>query len=104
MTLGSPLTSIISVPYTLTAIIGPTTATTSITYIWQANGQAAQTHTGDGASDTASFTWPVGATRVKTIAVTASNAAGSAGQSRDIIIYATPIYYDHWVYLPVVTR
>ncbi len=104
VTISGPPTGTIDILYTFTAMISPITATIPITYVWQATGQAAQTHTGGGASDTASFTWPAGATGVKTIAVTASNAAGSAGKSRDIIIYATPIYYDHWVYLPVVLK
>ncbi len=102
--LSGPPTGTIDIPYTFTAMVSPITATTPITYVWQATGQVAQTHTGRGASDTASFAWPADATGVKTIAVTASNAAGSAGKSRNIIIYATPIYYDHWAYLPAVMR
>lgn len=104
LALSGPPTGTIGISYAFTATVNPVTATTPITYVWQATGQVAQTHTGRGASDTASFTWPAGATGAKTIAVTASNAVGSASQSRNIIIYATPIHYDHWVYLPLVKK
>lgn len=104
LTLSGPPTGTIDIPYTFTATISPVTATIPITYVWQATGQAAQTHTGGGVSDTASFTWPAGAAGVKTVAVTASNAAGSASQNRTILIYAKPVVYDHWIYLPVVLK
>ena len=101
---SGPATGVISTAYTFTATVSPITATTPITYVWQATGQTAQTHTGRGASDTATFTWPTGATGQKTVTVSASNAVGTASKSSSITIYSEPIVFDHWVYLPVVIK
>jgi hypothetical protein len=99
-----PALGIIDVSYTFTATVSPITTTQPITYVWQATGLTTQTHTGRGASDTATFTWPSGATGVKTISVSASNQVGTAHGSKNIIISETPIVFNHWVYLPLVIR
>ncbi len=99
-----PALGIINVSYTFTATVNPITATTPITYVWQATGLPTQTHTGRGGSDTATFTWPTGATGVKTISVSASNKAGAAQGSKNITISETPIIFSHWVYLLTVRR
>jgi hypothetical protein len=104
VTLTGPTIGAVGISYAFTATVSPITVTTPITYVWQATGQTAQTHTGRGASDTAIFTWPSGATGVKTITVSASNKAGTAHGSNSILISATPIVFNHWVYLPAVLR
>jgi hypothetical protein len=104
MTLTGPTIGAVGISYTFTATVSPITATQPITYVWQATGQTAQTHTGRGTSDTASFTWPTGATGQKTVTVSASNAAGTVSKSSSITLYATPIQFNHWVYLPAVLR
>jgi hypothetical protein len=72
--------------------------------VWQVTGLTTQTHTGRGTSDTATFTWPAGATGGKTINVIASNQAGNKQSSRAILISATPIVFDRWIYLPLILR
>ena len=104
VTPAGPALGVINISYTFTATVSPLTATTPITYVWQATGLTTQTHTGRGASDIAIFTWPSGATGVKTITVSASNKAGTAQGNRSILITATPIIFNHWVYLPTVLR
>ena len=91
VTVNGPTIGAVGISYTFTATVSPITATTPITYVWQATGQTAQTHTGRGASDTATFTWPTGATGQKTITVSASNAVGAASKNSFITIYNEPI-------------
>ncbi len=102
--LNGPAIGVVDISYTFTATVSPITATTPITYVWQATALTTQTHTGRGASDTAIFTWPPGAAGVKTITVSASNKAGTAYGSSRILIFATPIVFNHWAYLPAVLR
>jgi hypothetical protein len=99
-----PALGVINVSYTFTATVSPIGTTQPITYVWQATGLPTQTHTGRGGSDTATFTWPSGATGLKTITVSASNKAGTAHGSNSILISATPIVFNHWVHLPAVRR
>ena len=102
--LNGPAIGVVGNSYTFTATVSPITATQPITYVWQATGQTAQTHTGRGASDTATFIWPSGAAGVKTITVSASNKAGTAHGNNNILISATPIVFNQWAYLPAVLR
>jgi hypothetical protein len=104
VTINGPTLGVINVSYTFTATVSPNTATTPITYVWEATGQTTQTHTGGGISDTASFTWPASGTGNKTITVTASNSAGSALQSSHILITTEPIIFNNPIYLPLVVR
>ena len=104
VTINGPTIGAVGISYTFTATASPITVTMPITYVWQATGQTAQTHTGRGTNDTASFTWPAGATGQKTITVSASNAIGTVSKSSFILIYNEPIVFDHWVYLPIVKR
>jgi hypothetical protein len=99
-----PALGVVGHSYTFTATVSPLNATLPITYVWQATGQTAQTHTGRGTNDTATFTWPSGVTGVKTITVTVSNRAGTAHGSNTILITQTPIVFNHWVYLPAIIR
>jgi hypothetical protein len=104
VTVSGPGTGVINTSYSFAAAVSPSTATTPITYVWEATGQSTQTHTGGGLSDTASFTWAAGDTGIKTITVTASNTAGSVIESRTILITTTPAVFDHRVYLPLTER
>ncbi|CAG0935028.1 hypothetical protein TFLX_03852 [Thermoflexales bacterium] len=101
---NGPALGVINTSYTFTATVSPVSATTPITYVWQATGLAPQTHTGRGINDTVTFTWPAGATGMKTISVSATNRAGTKQGSRTILITATPIVFNHWVYLPMTVR
>jgi hypothetical protein len=80
------------------ATVSPITATTPITYVWQATGQSAVTHAGGGTGDSVNFTWVT--TGTKAITVTAANAldAVTSGYAVDI----SPTRYQ--VYLPIVMK
>jgi hypothetical protein len=104
VTLNAPAIGVINTTYTFTATVSPITATTPFTYVWQATGLTTQTHTGRGTSDTATFTWPSGATGIKTISVSATNQAGTKQGSQTILITETPIVFNHWIYLPLIRR
>ncbi len=84
------------------ATVNPSSATTPITYTWQATDKSPVTHTGGGTSDTIYFIWSM--TGTKAITVTATNALGSATNSRTITIEPSNIVFDHWIYLPAVMR
>ena len=98
VSLGGPATGTAYSTIPFSATVSPGSATTPITYTWQASGQSLVTHTGGGTSDTINFTWST--TGTKAITVTATNALGSATDSRSINI----IVFDHWIYLPTVMR
>jgi hypothetical protein len=102
VSLGGPAASTTFSNITFNATVSPGSATTPITYTWQASGQSLVTHTGGGTSDTINFVWIT--TGTKTITVTATNALGSAANSRTIIINPSTIVFDHWIYLPIMRR
>ncbi len=70
--------------YTFTANASPSNATTPVEYVWEATGKADVTHSGGGLQDSVSFSWDTPG--VKTIRVTASNAAGSVQDTHTIDI------------------
>jgi len=76
---------VVNVSYPFTATVTPLSATTPITYTWQATGQTPVTHTA-GLSDTVAFTWT--SPGAKTIIVTATNAAGMVTNTHIISITA----------------
>jgi len=102
VSLGGPAAGGADSPIPFSATVSPGSAMTPITYTWQATGQSLVTHTGGGISDTINFTWITTGTRA--ITVTATNAFGSATDSRTITINPSTIVFDHWIYLPVVMR
>jgi protocatechuate 3,4-dioxygenase beta subunit len=102
VSLGGPVTGTAFSNITFNATVSPGSATTPITYTWQATGQSLVKHTGGGTSDTINFIW--GMTGTKAITVTATNALGSATNSRTITIDPSTIVFDHWIYLPTVMR
>ncbi len=102
VSLGGPVTGTAFSNITFDATVSPGSATTPITYTWQATGQSLVKHTGGGTSDTIYFIWNM--TGTKAITVTATNALGSATSSRTITIGPSTIVFDHWIYLPTVIR
>jgi len=100
--IGGPVTGTAWSNITFDATVSPASATTPITYTWQATGQSLVKHTGGGTSDTIYFVWYT--TGTKSITVTATNALGSAANSRTITIDPSTIVFDHWIYLPAVIR
>lgn len=64
------------------AIAIPLTATTPVTYLWQATDQSPVTHSGQWVTDAVSFIWPISGT--KNITVTATNIAGTVMATRSI--------------------
>jgi len=88
---------VINAPYTFTATVSPPETSVPITYTWEATGQTAVYTTTSILTDTVSFSWAVGGTKM--ITVTATNAAGSVIDTHPIIIDST-----RWIYLPVIAR
>jgi len=95
VTIAGPATGRLNTAYTFTATISPLTTTQPITYVWQASGQSAITHSGGDWNDSATFTWTTPGSQA--ITVTASNVAG-------VVIGTHYIRISHFVYLPVVLR
>jgi hypothetical protein len=79
-----------------TATANPITATTPITYFWEATGQSPVTHVGT-LTDTVSFAFSTSGN--KTITVTATNPAGSVFNTHDVAV-SEPTQ----LFLPVVMR
>jgi uncharacterized repeat protein (TIGR01451 family) len=77
---------------TFTAVVAPITATQPITYIWQATGQAAITHT-NGLTDSVDFVWVLPGPQ--SVSVTAIN---RWGQVTAVLAFTI----DSRLYLPVV--
>ncbi|MBU1746364.1 MAG: NPCBM/NEW2 domain-containing protein, partial [Chloroflexi bacterium] len=101
VTITGPATGVIDTGYTFTATISPITATTPITYVWQADGQSPITHT-SGLSDTVALTWNT--TGTKSITVTVTNIGGTVGDTHVSAItlptntvYLSDLdYYSHY--------
>ncbi len=102
VSIGGPVTGTAISNITFSASVSPANASIPVTYTWQTAGQLPVKHTGRGTSDTFSFTWFT--TGTKNITVTATNAYGSATNTRTIVIEPSTIIFDHWVYLPFVIR
>ena len=96
--LARPCSDPASLSLMLNATVSPITATTPITYVWQATQQSAAMHTGGGTSDGVSFTWATAGT--KAITVTASNALGAVTGNHTIDISAV----RYRIYLPLVMK
>jgi uncharacterized repeat protein (TIGR01451 family) len=93
-----PDTGVLSTTYTFTATVSPITATTPITYIWEATGIPSVTHSKTSITDTAAFSWTVEGDQVVT--VTASNGYGSDTMTHTIGISTA----GYEIYLPLVMR
>lgn len=104
ITLDGPTEGISGTAYRFTASVGPATATTPISYTWQADDQAPITMTGT-LTNTVSFTWESPGT--KRVTVTASNGKGSPVTGTLPIVIrqsTTPPPNGQRVYLPLVRR
>jgi hypothetical protein len=66
---------VINATYAFTATTAPISATTPITYVWEATDQLPVIHSDAWVTDSASFAWPISGT--KTITVTALNIVGA---------------------------
>ncbi len=93
--ISGPTDGYTNTAYDFTATASPITATTPITYFWEATGQSPVTHVG-ALTDTVSFAFNVSGT--KTITVTATNLAGSVLDTHDLDVRAPRLL------LPVVMR
>lgn len=98
MSLSGPPEGTVGEAYIFTATVNPITgtATTPITYTWQATELTETVHSGGYLSDTVSFIWPV--TGTKTVTVTADNGCSQKTKTTTIIIEAQRIY------LPLILR
>jgi hypothetical protein len=88
-----------TIPFTTT--VGPVTASTPITYTWQATDHDPITHTGEQ-SDTVDFTWAIAGT--KAITVTADNGYGEPVITTHSISIRDEDPVGQMLYLPLVTR
>jgi 5-hydroxyisourate hydrolase-like protein (transthyretin family) len=98
VTISGPTVGFTQTSLTLSASVSPVTATTPITYVWQAAEQSAVTHTGRGTGDSVNWTWATPGT--KAITVTASNALGGITGNYAVDISSV----QHRVYLPLVVK
>jgi len=71
--------------YTFTATVNPSTVSTPITYLWEADGQDPITHTG-GITDSVVYRW--GEVGMQVVNVTASNDSGQVSSWQDVYINA----------------
>jgi|GEM_PF-1320459 len=85
--LSGPTGGYSGVTYSFDTAAGPPTATTPITYVYRAGGQAAVTHTND-LQDAVGFTWA--APGAYTITLDATNCGGSASDTHTIVIAGPP--------------
>jgi phosphodiesterase/alkaline phosphatase D-like protein len=100
ITIEGPTTGTISTTCAFTATVSPVSATTPVTYVWQASDQVPVTQT-NHLSDTAGFSWAI--TGTKTVTVSAQNGGPSVSNTRTITI--TPgLVGEKTVYLPLVLR
>lgn len=87
VTISGPTTGATGQAYTFGAVLGSTVQPT--TYVWQAAGQQAVTHTNNGFHDTVTFTWTNPGDKV--IIVTTTNANGSVADTHKISVIQAPL-------------
>jgi len=97
ITIDGATDGVINTLYPFTTTVSPAETTLPITYTWEATGQTAVYTTTSILTNTISYSWAVGGTKM--ITVTATNAAGSVIDTHPIIIDST-----RWIYLPVIAR
>jgi hypothetical protein len=97
--LSGPTSGVISATYTFTATTSPITATTPLTYTWQATDHPPVIHS-NNLSDTVDFNWTTAG--LKTITVTVNN--GAAQVTNTHIISITAGSELHAAFLPLVLK
>jgi hypothetical protein len=93
VTISGTATGTVCAAHAFTATVNPT-ATTPITYVWQATGQSPMTNTGN-LSNTIVFTWTMPGHQ--SVVVTATNIGGTATDTHTIAIKQN-------IYLPVMLK
>jgi len=88
VTVTGPTTGTPDASYAFTATVSPITATSPITYVWQATGVSLVTHTG-GTTDTVNLSWS--SAGMKAITVTATNVGGTVTDTHTITITASTL-------------
>jgi hypothetical protein len=101
VSLTGPVTGLVALPYTFTAMITPTTPTQPVTYTWQASDQIPIIQIG-GTTNVVTFTWHL--TGTKTITVTADNGVGAQVTAVHTIIIQTVTVDDWLLYLPLLNK
>ncbi len=86
--INGPASGTVNTPYQFTVTVEPVSTTTPLTYTWEATGQTPIVNNGD-LSDAVSFTWNTPG--VKTIVVTAANAAASVSDTLSIDVSSVVI-------------
>ncbi len=81
VTLDGPASGLVDTAYTFTATVSPITATTPLTYTWQATGQTPVTQTLDGPTHTLTLTWTAPGLVVITATVSGAGSVVSATHS-----------------------
>jgi murein DD-endopeptidase MepM/ murein hydrolase activator NlpD len=84
--IAGPAEGKLAITYTFTATLSPAGASQPITYVWQIDAQPPVTHTA-GLSDTLALAWSQSGPH--TIAVTATNVAGTASSTHPFTVYTT---------------
>lgn len=79
--INGPVAGLVNTPYQFTVDVAPPSTTVPLTYTWEATGQTPIIHSSD-LSDAVTFTWNTPG--VKTIVVTAANAAASVSDTLTI--------------------
>ena len=97
---AGPPTGTVGAASTFQAAVIPITATTPLTYVWQATGQVPVTRVG-GLDDTLAWTWAVPGTY--TLTVTAANAGGEVVGTHGLAIHDGP-GTGATLYVPLVVR
>ena len=96
ITLSGPTAGLINSSYTFTATVSPITATTPLTYTWEATNQTPVTQTVSNTTDTLALAWTILGPNVITVTVT--GAGGSVSGTDTIAIES------HRNYLPLILK
>ncbi|MCP4423395.1 MAG: hypothetical protein GY803_02780, partial [Chloroflexi bacterium] len=90
--INGPANGSVNASYTFMATVSPVETGLPLTYIWEATGQTAVTHTVSSRTDIISFTWPV--TGTQTVTVTASKGTAVVSDTHTITINPLPAPAD----------
>ena len=88
VTITGPAEGVIQAGYSFSAAVHSLTTTTPVTYVWEASGKSAVTHTNGGLTDQITFDWSITGSQVVT--VTANNGFGTVGDIHVISLTLSP--------------